>query len=351
MPHSTDCVNTPAFRQAVQDLLAAAGFRDGFTLHPLAGGRNNRVFRLDVGTTPVVLKAYFRHPQDPRDRLRAEFAFSTFAWRHGVRALPRPLGCDPANGLGLYAFAAGRRLQPGEVTGSLVGRAVEFFAEVNRHRHEPDAQALLPASEACFNLAEHLGCVERRLRRLQSLDDPSPLGREARRFIRHELSPAWHDVVTTMARRAAGLGLEAWDSLAPADRCLSPSDFGFHNALVGPDGGCCFVDFEYAGWDDPAKMICDFFCQPAVSVPRMHSARVIHESARGQFDVDRLDRRVQLLLPVYELKWCSILLNDFLPAGDCRRGFADGESSPQERKAGQLEKARQFLQRHTAQVA
>ena len=25
-----------------------------------------------------------------------------------------------------------------------------------------------------------------------------------------------------------------------------------------------FIDFEYAGWDDPSKLICDFFCQPAV---------------------------------------------------------------------------------------
>ena len=51
---------------------------------------------------------------------------------------------------------------------------------------------------------------------------------------------------------------------------LSPSDFGFHNALLGPDGKLCFIDFEYAGWDDPAKLICDFFCQPQTPVPQAH---------------------------------------------------------------------------------
>jgi len=49
----------------------------------------------------------------------------------------------------------------------------------------------------------------------------------------------------------------------PADEtCLSPSDFGFHNALVDPSGALSFLDFEYAGRDDPAKPVSDFFCQP-----------------------------------------------------------------------------------------
>ena len=47
---------------------------------------------------------------------------------------------------------------------------------------------------------------------------------------------------------------------------MSPSDFGFHNALATPGGRLVFIDFEYAGWDDPAKLANDFFCQPAVPV-------------------------------------------------------------------------------------
>ena len=39
-----------------------------------------------------------------------------------------------------------------------------------------------------------------------------------------------------------------------AERTLSPSDFGFHNALKRSDGRIVFLDFEYFGWDDPAKM-------------------------------------------------------------------------------------------------
>ena len=61
--------------------------------------------------------------------------------------------------------------------------------------------------------------------------------------------------------------VEADQPLDPAERCLSPSDFGFHNAILANDGRLRFIDFEYAGWDDPSKLICDFFCQPAVPAP------------------------------------------------------------------------------------
>ena len=42
---------------------------------------------------------------------------------------------------------------------------------------------------------------------------------------------------------------------------MSPSDFGFHN-VIKKDDFLYFIDFEYAGLDDPVKLICDFYCQP-----------------------------------------------------------------------------------------
>ena len=34
--------------------------------------------------------------------------------------------------------------------------------------------------------------------------------------------------------------------------------------------------------------------------------------------------RARALLPAYRIKWCCIMLNDFLPLGGARRGFAEG---------------------------
>ena len=130
------------------------------------------------------------------------------------------------------------------------------------------------------------------------------------------------------------------------DRCVSPSDFGFHNALLGTDGTLKFIDFEYAGWDDPAKTICDFFCQPELPVPKSCQALFHDEIADLMEPPGRFRLRVELLLPVYRLKWCCIMLNDFLPAGNDRRRFA-GTIADAEQKWRQLEKARQAAEQVT----
>src|SRR5207248_406829 len=75
-------------------LAAAAGLGPVYDRVPLAGGANNRVYRAETAGGSAFLKAYFRHPADPRDRLAAESAFARFAWAGGVRCVPRPLAFD-----------------------------------------------------------------------------------------------------------------------------------------------------------------------------------------------------------------------------------------------------------------
>ena len=100
---------------AAQRLLSQIGIDAPPNLERLAGGSNNRVFKVDVGGRAFCLKVYFRHPADSRDRLRTEFDFATFAWTNGVRTLPQPLAFDAAQSAGLFEFVSGRRLTPADV--------------------------------------------------------------------------------------------------------------------------------------------------------------------------------------------------------------------------------------------
>ncbi len=325
-------------------LLTVAGLGSEYLLSPLPGGANNRVFRVDVGARTVFLKVYFHHKADSRDRLGAEFAFSTFAWDHGVRCIPQPLACDRQQYLGLYAFIHGRRFSAGEVTPHAVDCARAFFEEVNRYRHLAEARALPRASEARFTVVEHVELVEQRVQRL--LDLPPSTGaidREASVFVRTELAPRWRRIADAVTEHAATLAIAAGGAIAEADRCLSPSDFGFHNALVNGDGSVYFVDFEYAGWDDPARTACDFFWQPAVPVPPKFYDAVVDAIVSTFTAPAAHRRRIALMLPVYGIKWCCIALNDFLPVDGARRFFAGGTAAYRDRKSRQLEVARDVL--------
>ena len=332
-----------SLRCAAGGLMAAAGLGRAAELDPLPGGGNNRVFRVKGEGGCAFLKAYFQHPNDPRDRLKTEFSFLKLAWEHGVRSVPRPLAQDRDHGLGLYEFIPGRALRPDEVDEGCVDQAIHFYQEINQAREASEAQSVPDAAEACFNLAEHLACVERRVDRLAAIRGDSGVDREAVRFVHGELCERWRKVSELAADHAAQDGLSLTDQIEPKEKCLSPSDFGFHNTLLAEDGRLRFIDFEYAGWDDPAKVICDFFCQPALPVPLAWYERFASAVVAGCSEPEAHRRRATLLLPVYQLKWCCILLNEFLPSGQVRRRFADSEGDSTECKAAQLRKARQVL--------
>lgn len=320
-------------RPLAEHLLAAAGMTGPILgLERLAGGRNNRVWRVDRSAAdPVILKQYHHSPDDPRDRLGAEWALTQHAWTAcGLRDLPQPLARDAAEHAGLYGFLPGRRLLPAEIGVREVAAAADFVVSVNRCVSDP---ALSPASEACFSMAAHVATIARRVARLEAgLDPAAPLAEAAAALVRERLVPTW-------SRLLPGLGSDA--AVLPAR--VSPSDFGFHNALAdGPDR-IGFLDFEYAGLDDPAKLICDFCCQPEVPAPAALHADFRDRVLAGLgLDTAPHRARCAVLLPAYRLKWACIALNDFLPSGAARRAFAVQEAWA-DRCAAQLAKAEAML--------
>ena len=329
------------FRSAVQRLLARAGCDGEHTLTPLEGGGNNRVFQVAANGQRFLLKQYFSHAGG-FDRLATEFEFSRFAWSAGVRCIPRPAACDAEAQMALYDFVDGTRLIPGSVTASHVAQATAFYFALNRDR-EAARGRLGNAAEAYFTLAGHLDCVERRLAALEGVVPASPADAEALRFVTEQLRPTWNRVVDASRDRARELGCDWNTELPPSERRLSPSDFGFHNALLGSDGRLTFLDFEYAGWDDPAKLAADFFCQPAVPAPPAERDRFVRAITEELNDEGACARRLIVLWAVYQIKWICIVMNEFLPLGDARRRFTRPQAEADARKAIQLAKARSQL--------
>jgi hypothetical protein len=316
-------------------LAESIGIGRVLTLSRLAGGKNNQVYRVETEAgTPLVLKRYFTDPRDPRDRLGAEWDFLKHAWSRGIRAVPEPLACDAAAHAGLYGFVAGRKLLASELKPAHIDAAIDFVLAVNaRPRPQP-----APGSEACFTLAEHISTVDRRVARLVTLDPDAPHVEEARSFVATRLLPGWAAVKSQLAADAHATGLALEQALSADDCCLSPSDFGFHNALIDDEGKVTFLDFEYAGRDDPAKLVSDFFCQPEIPVPLNYHATFIARMAKG-FGLDEAGQaRCRMLLDAYRIKWICIILNDFLPLGAARRAFADAGAWAA-RCANQLAKA------------
>ena len=90
-------------------------------------------------------------------------------------------------------------------------------------------------------------------------------------------------------------------------------------------------------------MISDFLLHPAMDLDESLRQRFI-ANILGQFREKGLARRVELVYPLFGLKWCLIFLNEYLPEHLLRRGFASGgRLNKAELQAEQLSKARRML--------
>ena len=236
--------------------------------------------------------------------------------------------------------------RPHDIERNHVDTALEFVRTLNRPDNRSAASILPAASEACFSIDGHLATVSRRVDALRCLSpNESELDRAAWIFVQETLQPTWQEMVNQICRHVGAI--ERATEVISAERCVSPSDFGFHNSLVQDDGQVVFFDFEYAGWDDPAKLVCDFFCQPEYPVPEVFfSAFVSGVRAALSLPQDSgFEKRCQMLLPLYQIKWSCILLNEFTATGRRRRTFSLGEAAAAARRDRQLGRARELLNR------
>lgn len=342
-------LNTESAVSLAATILYECGIRDvPQAASWLPGGANNRVFKIECANAAYLLKSYFESAPGLRDRLASDYGFCQFAWTAGVRAVPEPIAARPQEKAAVYEFVTGRRLSPEDISRDFVDAAIQLIADLNRHRSAASARELPSAAEACFSMPEHLERVNRRVERLRAIDESEALGKSAAAFVREELVPTWRERSSQIRALVDKLPAETAGILPEANRCLSPSDFGFHNALLQTDGRIRFFDFEYAGWDDPAKLVCDFFCQPEVPVPIEFLSRFLERGLTDFGALQAIARRIDLLLPVYRIKWCCIMLNEFLAAENERRRFSHPETSDSARKARQLHRVVLFFRKHFA---
>lgn len=279
-------------------------------LEPLTGGANSQAAKVisHDGRT-FFLKVYLNPVGDKRDRLGTEFNSLQFLWKKGVRAIPQPLFADAKNQFAVYSFVPGQWVNPSEVTPGLLSEIVNFLLNLQKLIYAEEANSLPKASEACFSISEYLENVEVRLQRLVKAPDE-----RLSDFLYTALLPTWEDIKAYVLAMVSPLNLEMNHSLSLAERTLSPSDVGFHNILSEePSHRLVFIDFEYFGWDDPVKMMCDFILQPARPLP-VNLAPLFMQEMLKHFPVsEQWRQRFQCVFPIIGFKWCLIMLNPFLP--------------------------------------
>lgn len=305
----------------------------------LGGGRNSRAWRVELRDgRRLAAKQYTPPAEGGRDRLENEWGALSFLSANGISQVPRPLFLDRPNRLALYSFIEGEAPARHQGRQEDLEPLLDFLAALRRLHSAPGADLLLPAAEACLQPGDLPGQLARRLAALKEVPAVMESGRDLRRFLENRFEPAWAAV-----RLSAAAG-EPPKPLARELAVLSPSDFGFHNAVRAPGGELHLLDFEHFGWDDPVKLALDTALHPHEAMGLSREQRSFFGARMAEIHRDDVDfkKRLTYYRPLIVLKWALILLNEFRTSDLERRAFA-GWASSEDIVKGQLLKADKML--------
>lgn len=280
---------------------------DPETLEPLQGGINSQVFRCKAGRNWHVIKGFSSKLTSVNDRFNAEVEFLTYARLVAPEFVPKLVHADALGRSVVLEYIEGERFQEGRPPSKeSVDQAIAFMKRLNEDCGVARQYVSGSAAEGFLRLTEHLENIDQRLKLMDVEHVPDVSKGEAQRLI-----DAARNRLSTLQDRTEHFLSQGHceDTLDQQERCVSPSDFGFHNAIRTATG-VKFFDFEFAGWDDPAKAIADFDLQPRVPVrPRVKAlAKVLRRWKASHA------HRYKVLAPILELKWACIILGPLNPS-------------------------------------
>ncbi len=311
-----------------------------FSAEMIGKGKNSFVYLMRTyGKKRFAAKFYNGKTMEGRSRGFVEFSALRFLWDNGIRSIPEPVSADFENDVAIYEYIGANEVDSGQISEADIDQALEFLLKLNKISGAEGSGELYPASEACFSLTELTVNIQKRIDSLKAVEKNQRL----RNFLSTDFSPAFIKLSGWAEKYLEVNGIGYAESLPLAQRILSPSDFGFHNARRMEDGQLKFVDFEYFGWDDPAKLISDFLYHPGMNLDDELKLRFIEGSMKIFGQSGQLDIRLRALYPLFGMKWIMIFLNEFLPGRLDRLGMSPNGERAAIVKERQLEKANSLL--------
>lgn len=274
----------------------------------LSEQRNSTIFLLKLNNKKkYVLKRYKYDSYNTRNRLKSEVDAISFFKEIELKNIPKIFYYDEKFSYILMNYIHGRKIK--KIKKIHIKKAISFLKRINENRHK--AKSLMNASESCFNLSCLFNIINYRYNLLNSsgidlcniglsdiLKEIIALYNNLKRHLEHEYGSLYKDILLKETEKEK--------------RILSPSDFGLHNALERRRE-VIFLDFEYFGWDDIAKLTGDFLFHPGMDL-NFDLKKYFLKKILDIFDfVPHLEKRIKIFYPFLGINWTLRLLNEFLP--------------------------------------
>ncbi len=308
----------------------------------LPSSGNNRIFKVKLKDgSNYVIKQYLHLNEDLRPRMQAEFGHLNALWKLGFQNIPQPILKEGS--WAVYSLIEGTSVKSIEL--AEIDEILSFLLRLSDISSELREFSILPGSDSRACLGDYIDQIERRYNRLVQEASTSDLEKEINVFFEQKLLPHKEFIFSKFYDSIESLG---WDLRRPFEetqQIFSPSDLGFHNILASATdkGRLIFLDFEYSGWDDPAKLLADFFHHVGQQVSWEHKWYLLGKFAEHRKQDPDFLRRWETVIDMIGLEWVLIVLNIIDPQEMRRKRFANPSLDPVDLIKTRLSKASQMI--------
>lgn len=262
-------------------------------------GINSSSWKVSSGSKKYFLKFYIKSAKDKRDRIGNESRFTELLKEGGFNNFPNILLTNKKENWTLFEWLDGEKIfKPNKKD---FEELILFIQKIQLLRNLKSSENICSASEACFNLIEHKELVLYRLNEIINATKGS-----LKEWLKKEVL----DSINKCEAQYNNYFSLSNSKYLIKNKILSPSDIGFHNVLR-INNKLYFHDFEYAGWDDPHKLIVDILIQPE-NILNKHIAIKIINSLEFSFSIKKNLDFLKVYLTLYRAKWVSIILKKIL---------------------------------------
>jgi len=312
------------------------------SLQPLSSSGNNRIHKIEMKNGKYyVVKQYLELRGDSRPRLQAEFEHLDALWKLGFRNIPQPILRE--GNRAVYSLVDGIPVK--SVGTEEISRVSSFLACLSDTSIKLRAFPVLPGADSRACLGDYIDQIEKRYDRIVFGGKNSEWEKAIDDFMERKLLPHKEFIFNKFYDSIKSLGWDLERPFEETEQMFCPSDLGFHNILADTHNKeeLFFLDFEYSGWDDPAKLLADFFHHVGQNVAWEHKWYLLEQLAAHRKQDSNFLRRWETVIDLIGLEWVLIVLNVIDPNEMQRKRFANPALDPADLVKTRLAKAGQMI--------
>lgn len=262
-------------------------------------GINSSSWKVTSENKKFFLKFYIKSNNDKRDRIGAESRFTMLLKEGGFKNFPNIILTNEKDNWTLFEWLNGEKIvKPNQKD---FEELALFLKKIQNLRNLQNSSKISYASEACFNLVEHKKLILLRVKEIIN---------SSKGFVKEWFKKEVLESVNKCESNYQNYFSISNSNYSTKNKILSPSDVGFHN-ILRIKNKLYFHDFEYAGWDDPYKLIVDILIQPENILTQYNSMKIIN-SLESCFEIEKNLDYLKVYLILYRAKWVSIIFKRIL---------------------------------------